>query len=354
MKKIFVHPLKGKVGDTIRLLHSAKQLYSKSQEQTKIAIYMHKSEAIKIQGLSIDERDILETRFGFIIINFSYAVIYGIPDYFLKSESNCLVRLAWIASICEKSYIKKINHVFTPENCSFSLKKIFFFNFQRIDKIDLTSKKIWDQTELIKRPKLRKIYRIIYFVRHHQTQPWRNSNLLIFQDLKKLLKYFPNYHLSIAGLANRSEYLQNGYPENENYIEYQMFDLYNDQKEIYKTYDLAIGVNSASLDIASIAGIPVLRLCEFQGLPKCGIAKYNSFLSVKTNIGIIPNEYENEHWYDQLTRRAFQKIASLILKSLTSDTESLTISKHILLNNAEILRAKNLKTLIRSKIADFA
>ncbi|MBM9548753.1 hypothetical protein JWG40_17135 [Leptospira sp. 201903074] len=311
---------------------------------------MKKSEAIKIQGLSIDEKKISGNLFGIIRIEYSYAIIYGIPDFIVESETNNLVRFAWIAIVFEKFFPQEINHVFSPENSSFDSKKICIFNFKRIDKSSLTSKTYWDQSESNIRPKIRNLFRIIYFVRHHKSDPWRNSNLFIFQDLKEILKSFPNFHLTIAGLANRSEYIENGYPDNENYIEYKMYDLYNDQKETYKTYDLAIGVNSASLDIASIAGTPVLRLCEFQGLNGSWGGKYNSFLSVRTHIGMIPNSDKNEDWYDQITRMAFQKIATLMMRSLIIEPVCLDSSRHILLKNEDILKINDLNNLNHFKV----
>ncbi|MCW7494695.1 hypothetical protein ND861_18730 [Leptospira sp. 2 VSF19] len=350
MTRILVHSLEGKVGDAIRLLHSAKQLHYESQDKNQIPIYMKKSEAIRIQGLSTDEEIISENIFGIITINYTYAIVFGIPDFIINFNSNSLIRLAWVAKLFEKYLPQEINHVFSPENSGFKPKKLSIFQFKRIDIHNLTSRNYWDQSESINKPKKQKILRILYFVRHHETEPWRNSNLRIYKDLKEVLKSFPNFCLSIAGLKNRTEYIKNGYPDYENYIEYQMYDRYKDQKEIYKTFDLAIGVNSASLDLASIAGIPVLRLCEFQGLDGHWGRKYNSFLSVKTHIGMIPNSDKNENWYDQITQKAFLKIVISLMQCLIIDPVSLAESRHLLVKNEDIIRMKSLKNLNKFKV----
>lgn len=61
------------------------------------------------------------------------------------------------------------------------------------------------------------------------------------------------------------------------------------QVEEARRFHLAIGVNSSALDVFSVAGVPVLRDCEFQGCPKSEWyfkEKYNSFLAGNLNIGL--------------------------------------------------------------------
>ena len=71
---------------------------------------------------------------------------------------------------------------------------------------------------------------------------------------------------------------------------------YLDQIQFLATsYDCAIGVTSGGLDLAAAAGLPILRIAEFQGVgynngggPMKGLwgASYNSFLANDLNIGL--------------------------------------------------------------------
>jgi len=92
---------------------------------------------------------------------------------------------------------------------------------------------------------------------------------------------------------------------------------YRKQMEVLASNALcAIGVNSGGLDLAACAGLPVLRLGEFQkrGFPdrnghveRWG-AQYNDYLSVAANIGLEPRSRkfaEYSPWDFEASLRAF-------------------------------------------------
>ena len=62
------------------------------------------------------------------------------------------------------------------------------------------------------------------------------------------------------------------------------------QVEEARRFHLATGVNSSALDVFSIAGVPVLRDCEFQAQARANDwpfqVQYNSFLAGNLNIGL--------------------------------------------------------------------
>lgn len=92
----------------------------------------------------------------------------------------------------------------------------------------------------------------------------------------------------------------------------------------------AVGLNSGGLDMAAAAGLPVLRVGEFQRLARWG-ARYNSFLACATCVGLEPLHYP----YDagRLDRSVVQKSLAAFLKN----RNLFKSPRHVLLRHGEVL-----------------
>jgi hypothetical protein len=91
---------------------------------------------------------------------------------------------------------------------------------------------------------------------------------------------------------------------------------FRQQVSLAQEFHLAVGVNSSALDVFSIAGVPVVRECEFQGVMKSGWPfrrRYNSFLcgNVNVGLGIRRNSRGNRSWQD---RNRFAEHVLLLLE----------------------------------------
>jgi hypothetical protein len=132
---------------------------------------------------------------------------------------------------------------------------------------------------------------ILVFLRLHEVQPDRNS---------------PGYHVTVVQRVARELGLDVRYAAFANLAEYATFArvhrvelppeycicygslTYLQQLRMYEGSLCAVGVNSSPLDLASAAGVPVLRDIEFQFVEKLWGARYNWFLAKALNLGLAP------------------------------------------------------------------
>lgn len=129
--------------------------------------------------------------------------------------------------------------------------------------------------------------RIASFVRRDPASGKVDTPKWFFKEMNA----WPGVLVSWFGLANGADYTTHGLP---NGVPYGVQPYVEQIRYLRDNFDAAVGFNSGGLDLASAAGLPVLRLNEYQ---KHGIgpsrrkqwgAKYNSFLAVASNIGLPP------------------------------------------------------------------
>jgi hypothetical protein len=124
------------------------------------------------------------------------------------------------------------------------------------------------------------------------TSEWRSTPRVWFDEAyyDRLREFLPeNSSFEFFGL---SESMHAGWPKWLHIRQCRPFSgrTLSQQVEEARRYHLAIGVNSSALDVFSIAGIPVLRECEFQAHAPANKwpfqDRYNSFLAGNVNVGL--------------------------------------------------------------------
>lgn len=125
----------------------------------------------------------------------------------------------------------------------------------------------------------------------------KSGRLTTPQWFVEALLELPNADVTWFGLGSRQDYEEARVGEAP-HVAYAG-DSYSAQLLKLTEFDAAVGFNSGGLDLASAAGLPVLRLAEYQrdgeGMTRATKrrkrwgAKLNSFLARRTNIGLPPN-----------------------------------------------------------------
>jgi hypothetical protein len=125
--------------------------------------------------------------------------------------------------------------------------------------------------------------------------------------------------------------------------------LFDQINKIRKNATVAVGWNSGGLDLASAAGLPVLRIGEFQdGGPSCENDRlrkrynwgkfYNSFLACATNIGLAPKMIAA----DTFPKEVIEDSLDSLLANMKKNPASLAEERHIILPPGKRLPSDNL------------
>ncbi len=102
----------------------------------------------------------------------------------------------------------------------------------------------------------------------------------------------------------------------DEYLAYGGKSLLQQIEEVRARASAAVGWNSGGLDVAAAAGIPVLRVGEFQKHgPSADLkwgARYNSYLATATNVGLAPAAIEAERFSRELLRESLDAFLSMM------------------------------------------
>jgi hypothetical protein len=349
MINYFLHTEKDLVGDTIRLIHAIDILNVDQNIKAGSKVYLRKSELDKLESMFLACKP-QKRKFGlfsriFYVENIQFI---GLPDLFFCRHRNRMIIILLFLQFYNFFRIRKLWHVYIPEALDFRERKMCALITQRIDKGKFMKRKNWRFQSAFKvKPKPT---RILYFIRDNKNEKWRNSVPELLYDIQNTLKNFSNIELAYVGLATEKEYFRYLDTTDIHCLPYFGYD-YQQQIDLISEYDLAIGVNCAGLDLASIAGLPVIRLCEFQAMANSWGPDYNSFLSVRPNIGLVP-KVANEGWYDSDTSRVFKSILTILLQNW--DHDFMNKPYHILIQASTTLPFSNIKELEEKIHVDYA
>ncbi|HTB62449.1 MAG TPA: hypothetical protein VK737_02575 [Opitutales bacterium] len=191
---------------------------------------------------------------------------------------------------------------------------------QRIDSSNpKTSKMFWGRWKPPGRNKARKKV-IAVSLRKLNTAPELNTPDW-FEDAIRGIAKNAGWEVLLFGDVSGGQHRENVYNYNGDGLWTQIVHL-------RENADCALGWNSGGLDLAAAAGMPVLRIGEFQGsklVPqdwRWG-AKYNSFLASATNIGLAPSDMRADMFC--------RDIATNSMRAFLKHIKKLSGPKHVVL-----------------------
>ncbi|MBI3830534.1 MAG: hypothetical protein HY291_13520 [Planctomycetes bacterium] len=313
-------------GDNIRLLHGLKARIRNQPLLKKIIIFSPKSVLDRTKQLC-------------------EKTISGVSTKWIKLNCEDNEIRAVLSELNSKRHLKQFNTAplfWTSYSVSrdYLTKERLVGNYiADILRIDQQEFGFYDKTWEWKRPlrsqkhSSNKKLSALFFVRNDcKVDTFRNSpkyHLEIINWLKKSCK------VTIAGLEDRKAYSDADWDiDGVNFHGFKNNSFYDQVRE-FSRHHFAAGINCSALDLASIAGIPVIRDCEFQGLGGryFGGSKFNSFLAVKLNVGLAPQKNPTDTWFNapHLPHR-FESTIETVIGLLKNKRKLIDKPDHLLLS----------------------
>lgn len=188
---------------------------------------------------------------------------------------------------------------------------------------------------------------LVVFLRDESVAPKRNSPTWFVELVRDVANKISEssgkpWHIEFRGPRDTTHAKALGLDPARDCIRYFAGRSFAEQVTELSTRTAAVGVNSGGLDLAAAAGLPILRIGEFQdGGPPRESAKtrdklnwgrrYNRFLAVATNIGLAPKVECLEDFPKHVIRKS--------LKNFLIQVDNLRLSRHVILPPGEALGA---------------
>ena len=288
-------------GDTLRLLHSLRQIAS-SQPARKFDI-VTLSKPWHVAGLltsrtprvSRNATSFQEGKFRWLKLNTA-----ALPNRKLRS----LVDSAVQQHSLNGAHYEKVVHAHllaegrgnSPQISLLAGKKRHTVPRERIDTHHCSHGTL--TLGLARSRRAKPTLRVAVFIRSGQFHSARNTPKKLVDDIRIALQQSGRqFQLVFHGTATRNEAIPFGYRSGDKHCTYVNKSLREQILELSES-DCAIGVNSGGLDLACAAGIPVLRHGEYQPVDGWGI-RYNQFLASATNVGRVPGCRESVKRYNR-------------------------------------------------------
>lgn len=175
---------------------------------------------------------------------------------------------------------------------------------------------------------------LVVFLRDEKAHAERNSPTWLPQVVDEAVAKCGAWDVQYRGVRDRIHAKRLGLAETAAFVPYDGSSFIEQVDDLVRCH-AAVGVNSGGLDLASAAGLPVLRVGEFQDGGPSGESKeireqhnwgrrYNRFLCVATNIGLAPHVLDMNLFPREVVSRS-------LVALLSASTEFLKESRHIIL-----------------------
>jgi hypothetical protein len=294
-------------GDALRLVHSIRMGIELKILTPLVCVMIPGPEHLRMQGLVSDSRQLLFSNSAWAVWREAFViwVVFHQRNYLGRNFRKARRVLKKFQRIGFR-FNSPVYHVFldgTP--LDFREHRISGNWHKRFDTSAVMSRGTFSN----QLPPFKFVSRhrpqLLYFERTHSQDRWRNTPAQLTKDMIEYCqkKNIDMYH---SGIRDESKHGLKS-------VSFGSLS-YTEQIRLYRNYDLAVGTNCAAMDLATAAGLPTIRLCEFQRLkPNAWGAGYNRYLSLSRVVGIEPRS-KNTGWYtEEFKSEMFKAIDEYIL-----------------------------------------
>ncbi len=159
----------------------------------------------------------------------------------------------------------------------------------------------------------------LVFIRNSNIVPERNITSSILSSIVDCCRTF-NFSFQFAGspsqglvteVSHNDSNVVDLYP-NSNYPDYYL------QIEEYSRYAFAVGMNSGALDLAAVAGIPIIRIGDYHHTLSHQGVDYNEAITSNFTINVLSN---SERDISNITHQKIQTCFELLFKCLYQERD---------------------------------